>query len=296
MANKEIKTIIIQAKHEQESNWLKACQTLLKGLKLYPHEKKFFDELGNIYFKKEAFREAADYYTNAHLLDRADVDIIYKIAYCYLIAKDFELAIQYFDLISDSVPEAAYNKCVALYRLNQGFKAMEILEELTDSYQYSDKPFILLGKLYLEFERYDRAIDLISKAGKYFSIRGELSYIRGAAYFYSKRWLKAYLDLVQAENSALQTPVYYRMYALTCERIGKTEKAISLLKKCIDEHPAYYGSYYDLIKIYTAHNRYNNALLIVDKLYQMGVTLFDISGKEGDLFDSIFESEKGSTS
>jgi tetratricopeptide (TPR) repeat protein len=295
MMNKDVKKILLQARHENETNWLKAIQTLLQGIEVFPEEKKFYEELGNIYFNREAFTKAANCYIEAYKLDKHNTDIVFKIAYCFLIAKEFELAIEYFDLIAERVPEAYYNKCVALYKLNQGYKAMELLEEFTANNYYSDRPFVLLGKLYLEFERYDQVIDLINRASQRLLVNGELLYIRGAAYFYTKRWLKAYLDLSNAEKSNLKSPVYYRMYALTCEKIGKTDKAISILKNCMLEFPEYYGSYYDLIKIYTLHNRYNNAIQIVDELYKKGVTLFDITGKEGSLFESVFNDQNNST-
>jgi len=44
--NKDVKKILLQARHENETNWLKAIQTLLQGIEVFPEEKKFYEELG----------------------------------------------------------------------------------------------------------------------------------------------------------------------------------------------------------------------------------------------------------
>ncbi len=288
----QIDKIIWQAKYEAETNWIKAAETLKEATKKFPQEKRLPDELGNLYFRKDIFEEASKYYQQALNLDYNNADIIFKLAYCFLITRDFENANRYFDMISGVIPEATYNKCVALYKLNKGYEAIELLEELIEISNYSEKPYILLGKLYLEYERYSKVFRLVERADKLFGKVKDLCFIRGSAYFHTHQWLKAYVDFLAAEGSLAETPSYYRMYALTCERIGKTDKAIEILLKSIEKYPPFYGAYYDLIKIYIMYNRYSDALKIVDKLYKLGITLFEISGSEGKLFDRVFNSLK----
>jgi len=287
---KDLERIIWQAKYEADSNWIKATQTLQDAIKLYPQEMRLHDELGNLYFFKDAYEEAARYFKQALDLDFRNADVIFKLAYCHLINRDFELAEQYFDMIAEVIPEATYNKCVALYKLNKGYKAIELLEELILVSKHSEKPYILLGKLYLEYERYQRVFELVEDTQNIFGKVNELTFIRGTAFFHTRQWLKAYVDFLDVEETVSDTPTYYRMYALTCEKIGKTDKAIETLMKSIEKYPPFYGAYYDLVKIYIMYNRYSDALKIVDKLYKLGITLFEISGSEGQLFDSVFSS------
>ena len=284
----EIDRIIWQVKYEVDSNWLKATQTLKKAIEKYPHELRLHNELGNLYFFRDAYEQAVKCYEQALNLDSRNVDIIFKLAYCHLVNRDFETAEQYFDLISEVIPEATYNRCVALYKLDKGYQAIELLEELILSSDYSEKPYILLGKLYLEYERYDKIIDLIERAEKRFGKVSELLYIRGAAYFHTRQWLKAYVDFLDTESSQVETPSFYRMYALTCEKIGQTNKAIEILNQSIEKFPPYYGAYYDLIKIYTMHDRYSEAIKVMNKLNELGITFGEISGNEGRLFDLLF--------
>ncbi len=289
---KEIDRIIWQAKLESESNWLKATQTLKEATDRFPKEKRLYDELGNLYFHQSIYDQAAECFDEALMLDYRNADVVFKLAYCHLINRDFEKAAHYFDMISEIIPEATYNKCVALYKLNKGYEAIELLEELIEESNYSEKPYILLGKLYLEYERYDKVFKLAEKSGRLFGKVKELSYVRGAAFFHTCQWLKAYVDFMEAEGTLTETPTYYRMYALTCEKIGKTEKAIEVLHQSIEKYPPFYGAYYDLVKIYIMHNRFSEAIKIVDKLYKMGITLFDISGSDEKMFDNVFRSLK----
>jgi tetratricopeptide (TPR) repeat protein len=289
---REIEAIIWQAKLEADSNWLKATQTLKDAIRRYPDVQKLYDELGNLYFHKGLYDEAAGCYRETLSFDNYNCDIIFKLAYCHLISRDFEQAEHYFDMISGIIPEASYNRCVALYKLNQGFEAIELLEELIAESDYSPKPYILLGKLYLEYERYDKIFRLIERSEKIFGKVDELSFVRGAAYFHTRQWLKAFVDFMDAESTLTETPTFFRMYALTCEKIGKTDKAVEILKQSIEKFPLFHGAYYDLIKIYIMYNHYSEALRVVDRLYKMGITLFDISGSEGKLFDNVFRSLK----
>lgn len=288
----QVSRIIWQSRHEAELNWLKATQTLREGIELYPREMRLYDELGNLFFFKDVFDQAADCFEEAMNLDYRNADVIFKLAYCHLVNRDFEKAEYYFDMISEFIPEATYNKCVALYKLNKGYEAIELLEDLVESSNYSVKPYFLLGKLYLEYERFSKVFSLVEKGERIFGAANELYYIRGTAFFHTRQWLKAYVDFLKVEGSFTETPTFYRMFALTCEKIGKTEKAIELLLECIKKFPPFYGAYYDLIKIYILYKRYSEAIKIVDMLYKMGITLFEISGNEGSFFDSVFDKLK----
>jgi len=288
----EIDRIIWQTRYEADTNWLKATQTLRRAIEKYPEEMRLHNELGNIYFFKDVYDQAVKCFEQALHLDSRSADVIFKLAYCHLVNKDFEKAEQYFDMISEVIPEATYNRCVALYKLNKGYQAIELLEELILLSDYSAKPYILLGKLYLEYERYDKIFTLVERAVERFGKISELLYIRGAAYFHTRQWLKAYVDFMGIESSQIETPSFYRMYALTCEKIGQTEKAIDILNQSIEKFPPFYGAYYDLVKIYTMHDRYSEALKIVNKLYELGLTLFEISGNEGRLFNLLFNTRE----
>jgi len=286
----DINSLLWQARHESETNWLKAEQILKKAIKLYPKELKLYDELGDLYFSKELYNEAAKVYEASYVIDKNGLETVFKIAFCYLLEKNFEKSLYYFDKVSRVMPEAAYNKCIALYRLGRSYEAIVTLERLVDEFTYSEKPFILLAKLYLEYERYDKVIDLVERTEKLFGKITELTFVRATVHFNTGQWMKAYMDFKESEFMVSANPLYYRMYALTCERIGLTDKGISLLQRCIDEYPAYHGAYYDLIKILIMHNRHEESFKVVDKLYKAGITLSEIDNVESSFFNRVFKS------
>ncbi|MFA5498690.1 MAG: hypothetical protein WC327_04005 [Candidatus Cloacimonadia bacterium] len=286
----DITSILWQARYESETNWLKAVQTLKDALMVYPEEMKLYDELGNLYFNRELFKEAAKQYEVMYSANPKDMEVVFKLAFCYLLDKNFERSLYYFDKISSDMPEAAYNKCIALHRLGRGFEAIFALEKLTEEFTYSVKPFILLAKLYLEYERYDKVITLVEKTESLFGPIPELTFIRGTVYFNTGQWMKTYIDYKNSEQVVRSNPLYYRMYSLTCERIGLTQKAVSLLQSCIKDFPFFYGAYYDLIKIYLIHGRHDESMKIVDKLFKKGITLSEIENTESQLFYSVLNS------
>ncbi len=264
----EITNIIYKAKFEAESNWIKASMILSKAIEDFPAEKKLYDELGNLYFKKGMPEKAAETYKKAVDIDKSDTDLTYKTAYCLLLNEEYEKAIEYFDLIGDTIPEAIYNKCISLYHINRVQKAIELLEELIEKNNYSERPFILLGKIYLEYERYGKAIAMTNTALELYPNSHELLYIRGVAYFNIKEWMKAYLDFESAESKLDKSPIFFRIYALTSEKIGMTEKSLQLLRECIRMFPESEKAIFDMIRILIIHNRHKEALELTDLVHK----------------------------
>ena len=84
----------------------------------------------------------------------------------------------------------------------------------------------------------------------------------GLAYYNLKNNLKAYVEFESAEKLQVNSANFYKNYALTCNKIGKTEKAIELLISGIKSNPFDPIVYIELIQIYMEHNRYDEALTI----------------------------------
>jgi len=279
--NSDLNNIIHQAQFEADKNWIKASVILQKAIEEFPSEKKLYNELGNLYFKKGIFDKAIEVYEQGIRIDDSDSDLIYKTAYCLLLDGEFEKSIEYFDMIGEKIPEAIYNKAIALYKMNRGYKAIETLEELIKDNQHSNRPYILLGKIYLEYERYRNALAMCNQALGLFGNCKDLYYIRGVANFHLKKWMPAYLDFELSEKDSAESPVFYRIYAMVCEKIGMTDKAISLLKTCIKQFPKSDGAYFDMIRILIIHNRHQEALDLSRKTKGKG---------DNDLLRNIFDS------
>ena len=77
-----------------------------------------------------------------------------------------------------------------------------------------------------------------------------------------KNILKAYVEFENAENLMVKSANFYKNYALTCDKIGKTEKAINLLMKGIKLNPFDPIIYIELIQLYIDHDKYEEAFSI----------------------------------
>jgi len=290
----EVRKIILQAQQAEKTNWIRASQILLDGMRKHPRSPSLRNELGSIYFRRELFRKASLMFEEALYLGNGQADIIFKLGYCFLAQKEYEKAITYFDMIAAIIPEAAYNKCIALYQIDEKYQAIGCLEEIVSGECYSEKPFLLLARIYLDFERYEKSIAVLDEAEKRYGYLDELHYLRGFSHFRLKRWLAAYIDFQLSESFGEPYPIHYRMYALTSEKIGKTDKAIGLLKQCIEKYPDFYASYYDLINIYMHYDRYQDAMTVIRLLEKHGLSLDDKTKFEGVFFNKVFREIRGS--
>lgn len=284
----DVNNLLIQAKFEAKNNWIKGTHILIEGIRVYPEDQRLYDCLGDIYLNNKYFEKAIQAYKEAVKLAPEDSNIIFKLAVSYMVEKEYEKAIAYFEQVSDDLPEAVYNKCVALYYLNRSDKAIKDLEELTTKTRDSLSPYLLLAKIYIELQRNSQAVRILEIAEKAVRPSGELYFLRACAYFYLKNWLKSYVDFTKAEKLCDFNPRFYRMYANTARIIGQKEKAITLLQKCIEEYPKFYPAYYDLIDIYKASKMYEELLEVIDAIAEHGLSMDDKYKFSGSLTRSIY--------
>lgn len=284
-----IKSIIMRVEHEAKTNRLKAIDILKDGIADYPQSPELLELYANMLLQVKQFSQAGDYYRKVIRLKDDNAEAIFKLAFCYLMSKEYEQAIKLFEKIADIIPEAAYNKCIALCQISRTDLALEELEHLTADNCQCERTYLLLAKVYIDFERYHKAIMTLNTAEKKFGSYGELHYVRGLAHFRLKNWLAAYTELMKAEHIFTPTPVFYRMYSLSSEIIGKTEKAVNLLRNCIKEYPRYYAAYYDLIELLTIHKQYRQAAELLRILSEFGLSLEDRVRFENKLISDTYE-------
>jgi len=141
-------------------------------------------------------------------------------------------------------------------------KSIEVLENIFSYKVTSILPYIFLAELYFLKGRHEDAINTLEKAQKKFGKQGNVSYLRGLAYFNLNNFLRAYIEFEQAEKLKVSSANFYKNYALACYKIGKTEKAIELLMLGIKLNPFDPVVYIELIQLYMEHDRYDEAFSI----------------------------------
>ncbi|RLD55254.1 MAG: hypothetical protein DRJ01_16900 [Bacteroidetes bacterium] len=260
----KIENILLQTKFIQNKNWLKAVNILKEAINKYPQEKMLYKNLADIYSKQKLYRKAIENYQYALFIDVNDENINYLIGNCFLSLKEPRLAIDYYNKVKITFPELLYNKAVAYSNIKKYEIGIDIIKELLKLNATSEVPYVLIAELYISLNKFDDAINYLITAEKIVGKSGILHYMKGATYSHKKIWLKAYFEFQNADKFKMNIPHFYRSYAVSCEKIGKINKAIDLLKKNINLEPNDTPTYIELLKIYLTHENFSKAFELIN--------------------------------
>lgn len=259
---KKLNNILWQAKMQLKTNWMEAKRILQTGMDEFPNNIELLLFMAEIYFSKRIFRKAIGVY---HVILRIEPDnttAIFQLANSFMAISEFKLAIDYYDRLYASFPELLYNKAYAYSKIGRNDKSIAVLENIFNYKITSILPYIFLAELYFLDGRHKDAIKSLEKAQKKFGKRGNVSYLMGLAFYNLKNYLRAYVEFETAEKLKVNSANFFKNYALTCNKIGKTEKAIELLMKGIKLNPFDPIVYIEIIQLYIEHDRYEEAFSI----------------------------------
>ena len=259
----EVKRILWMAKFQKKKNWLNIRKILLEGINKHPREPQLYNALGELYFNQKLFSRAIDVYLDLLEINQTDANIYFKIGNSFLSLQEYRLAIDYYEKIKFKFPELLYNKAYAYSKIGDYDKSLKIMQDIYHFPISSELPLIFISELYFAKKNYSHALKNLNKAEKMFGKQGTLYYLKGLAYSNMENWLKAYVEFEKADKLKVNNYHFYRAYGISCEKIGKTERAIYLLLKSIKEQPGNSVSYIDLIRIYLEHNRIVEAYTLV---------------------------------
>ncbi len=261
---KKVTNILWQAKMQLNTNWLESKRILQTGLDEFPRNIELLLFLAEVYFSKKLFRKAIGVYHEILKIEPDNENAIFQIANSFMVINEFKLAISYYDRLYANFPELLYNKAYAYSKVGRNEKSIEILENIFNFKISSLLPYIFLAELYFLAGRHEDSIKTLEKAQQKFGKRGNISYLKGLAYYNLKNVLKAYVEFETAARLKVKSANFYKNYALTCDKIGKTEKAIELLMDGIKKNPFDPVVYIELIQIYLEHDRYGEAFSVAE--------------------------------
>ena len=259
---KELNNILWQSKMQLNTNWMEAKRILQNGLKKFPKNIELLLLMAEIYFSKKLFRKAIGVYHDILRIEPDNSNAIFQLANSFMAINEYKLAIDYYDKLFSNFPELLYNKAFAYSKIGRNDKSIEILENIFYYKITSLLPYVFLAELYFLDGRHKDSIKTLEKAQQQFGKRGNTSYLMGLAYFNLNNVLKAYVEFENAEKLNVNSANFYKNYALTCNKIGKTEKAIELLIRGIKLNPFDPIVYIELIQLYIEHDRYDEAFTI----------------------------------
>ena len=259
---KKLNNILWQAKMQYKTNWMEARRILQSGLKEFPNNVELHFFMAEIYFSKRIFRKAIGVYHEILRIEPQNSSAIFQLANSFMAISEFKLAIDYYDRLFVAFPELLYNKAYAYSKIGRKDKSIEVLENIFNYKISSILPYIFLAELYFLDGRHEDAIQLLEKIQKKFGKRGNVNYLMGLAYFNLKNYLRAYVEFTTAEKLKVNSANFFKNYALTCNKIGKTDKAIDLLMRGIKLNPFDPIVYIEIIQLYIEHERYEEAFSI----------------------------------
>ena len=250
-------------------NKLDNAEKLLEGLILSePSNEEIYIQKANIYSKKKLHKKAI--LCLKKILDfKTDNPEVYSlIGVEYLFLEDFENAKNNFIKClnyDDSDYSALYNIVYCFEILEQNDKAIDYLNTYLNSNPYCEVAWHQLGKQYLIFKNYLKAISAFD-----FAIISDEYFV--GAYIEKGRALEKINKYNEAiENYkliiALKDESSYPLLrmGICYDKIGNHKKALQSLNECVQVDPQLNKAWYLLAEIYYKNQKYNSAILSIKK-------------------------------
>lgn len=254
-------------------NKLDNAEKLLEALILSePSNEEVYIQKANIYSKKKLHQKAILCLNKILDFNPENAEVYSLIGIEYLFMEDFENA--KFNFIKclnydDSDYSALYNIVYCFEILEQNNKAIEYLNTYLNTNPYCEVAWHQLGKQYLFFKNYAKAISAFD-----FAIISDEYFI--GAYIEKGRAL----EKINKYNEAIEN--YKLIIALKDEssypllrmgicynKISNYKKAIQNLNDCIQVDPQLNKAWYLLAEIYYKNQKYNSAILSIKKALEI---------------------------
>ncbi|MBR7168513.1 MAG: tetratricopeptide repeat protein [Bacteroidales bacterium] len=164
-----------------------AISVLVEMLSFSEGKEVLFTMIGDNYFKMKNYEIAAIYFKKAAYVDPSFVDSWIKAANCYLELDDRNSALEYLGRGLEKNPKSQdmLIEAARVYmKMDEEDTVVELFEDLL-KYGYGDdeRTWMTFIELYIEYENYTKALDLIEQGKSYFEDQFELNLRRVLCYF-----------------------------------------------------------------------------------------------------------------
>jgi tetratricopeptide (TPR) repeat protein len=229
----------------------------------YPTNLKYAYELGRAYDLKGADEAAKAQYLAILRVTGSDIATLDSLSHLYLREQHFADAKRYADqwlAIDSKNPSALLVSSASLAGLGDYQQTRAILTSLIHDYPKLEGPYLQLGLLDVQEQRYDDAEALFRK--HYQPGRGDIRLLKGMVEMYAARaqWDKG-ITIVQKELEAFpQSAELHRLLAKTAGRAGRFDLAIEQYLKLQQLQPASKDIPVQLGLLYDAKGRFDQAI------------------------------------
>ncbi len=250
MADRDLQNLILRAEALMKSNWIHAVQLLIGAVEQNPQDARPLIALGDFYQKRQLFQKAVKCYQSALKLDPEDNKLKLIIGNTFFAQGEYQLAIVYYDQISDPHSDVRYNKALALAYLGRNRESIEIMKDLMNVIDNNPFIYFLLIEQLLRVDEYDTARKYIQRAEARIGPHRHLLLLKGLTQAHFKNWLLALDAFMDYEKSgaALQTE-HVLVYADCAVKCGLPGLAIPPLERAIERNPYSMGLYEEIIRL-----------------------------------------------
>ncbi len=240
---------IAQAKYLSSRNWLMAVQVLEKAIEDHPEEGALFAELAELYFNKEEYNKAAQYYTQAIKYDQNNDHYHFKLGNCYISLKNANKALKAYNSVKNYLPEVLFNKSIAYNYLGKYDEAMKCLDKLVDAKAEFEALYIMILENLVMARNFNSMEKYIEPARKAIGDKGVFHFFMGQYYFGKENFVASYSEFILAREKNYYSDYFVHFYALASFEIGKTDQAFEILEKGIADYPDFDFFLYDRIRL-----------------------------------------------
>lgn len=215
--------------------------------KLFKNKASILAFIGNIYFNKNNYKEALDYYDASSRSFKCDDSIKIRYAYISLYCGDLNKCKEILNLIpSNHLPEklkSSYKITEALYTWKSGNieNAIEICKTIDENYT-NTLVYETLGYLLLISERYEEALIYNRKAYEYDNSSNIIIDNLAQSYYYLGYYEKAqilYKSLLCNTDKDLSFSEPYYYYGLILNKLGDKNGCINYLKEALTKKESF---------------------------------------------------------
>ena len=250
MSDRDVQNLLHRAEALMKTNWIHAVQLLIQAAEENPQDPRPLIALGDYYQRRQLYDKAVKSYQSALKLRPGDNQLKLIIGNTYFAQGEYQLAIVYYDQITDPHSDVRFNKALALAYLGRNREGIEIMKNLMSVIDNNPFIYFLLIEQLLRVEDYEAAQRYIARAEAKIGHHRHLLLLKGLTYARFQNWLLALNAFREYDRSgALIQTEHVLIYAECAVKCGAPALAIPPLERAIERNPYSMGLYEEIIRL-----------------------------------------------
>ncbi len=259
-ADEDLRKLILRAEALMRTNWLHAAQLLMQAVEENPNDSRPLIALGDFYQKRQLYDKAVRCFQSALKLDPNDNQLKLVIGNTFFAQGEYQLAIVYYDKISQPSTDVRYNKALALAYLGKHQESIAIMRDLMSVIDNNPFIYFLLIEQLFRVGDFEAAQLCIAKAEARIGPHQHLLLLKALSFAHFKNWLMALNAFMAYDRLGNRMQTEHRLVYSDCAvRSGMPSLGISVLERAVEENPYSIGVYEDLVRLLLREKEHTKA-------------------------------------